>query len=160
MARSAKRAQSSAADGVVGIASSTAPAFGRKYLVVIRSQVQTGRLPSIEVARGRDGTASRAGSASVGDVLVEGGGASDRWLVDLLVLVDIVDRSIAGHCALEGTLGRTLAVTGVLLDVVLNEWVASPSVDTGEDCSSGVSGATVEGDFPILKSVLYVLSPN
>lgn len=82
------------------------------------------------MARGSNGTTSRAGSASVGDVLVEGGGASDRWLVDLLVLVDVVDRSIAGHCALEGALCRALAVTGVLLDVVLNERVAGPSVDT------------------------------
>lgn len=82
------------------------------------------------MARGSDRTASRAGSASVGDELVEGGGASDRGLVDLLVLVDIVDRPVAGHCALEGALCRTLAVTGVLLDVVLDQWVARPSIDT------------------------------
>lgn len=82
------------------------------------------------MARGSDRTTSRAGSASVGDELIEGGGTSDRGLVDLLVLVDVVDRPIAGHGALEGSLCRTLAVTGVLLDVVLDEWVARPSVDT------------------------------
>lgn len=120
----------SATDGVVGIASRRTPTFRCKDLVIKGTQIEPGRLPGIEVARGSDRAASRAGSASVGDELIEGGGASDRGLVDLLVLVDVIDRPVAGHSALQGALCRTLSVTGVLLDVVLDEWVARPSVDT------------------------------
>lgn len=118
------------ANGVIGVACSSAPTFCGKDLVIKGTQGQARCLPGIKVARGGDRAASRAGSASVGDELVEGGGASNRGLIDLLVLVDVVDRAVAGHSALEGALCRTLAVTGVLLDVVLDEWVASPSVDT------------------------------
>lgn len=70
-----------------------------------------------------------------GDVLVEGSCTLDRWLVDLLVLVDSVCRAVAGEGALHGALASGAAAVAVL-DVVLNEWVGAPAVE-GDKSGAG-----------------------
>lgn len=92
----------------------------------------------------RHGNSARRGArfAAVRNVLVEGGGAHDGGLVDLLVRVDVVDGTVAGHTAHPGSQHRAHAVAVVLSDVVLDQRVGGPAVDGGEDragCSRGAA---------------------
>lgn len=81
-----------------------------------------------------DGTAGTWGLTD-GDVLVEGGGADNGWLVDLLVEPDVINRSVRGDSALVGAGGL---VTGVgFHNVVLNKWVLAPAVDGKETDAAG-----------------------
>jgi len=84
-----------------------------------------------------DGTAG-TWSLTDGDVLVEGGGSLDGWLVDLLVKPDVVDTSVRGDSTLVGADGLVTSVG--LHDVVLNKWVLAPSVDREETDTAGREG--------------------
>lgn len=76
-----------------------------------------------------------------GDVLVEGGGAGDGRLVDLLVDVDIVDPAVAGHRALVGA--DLLVPNGSLHDIVLDQRVGVPPVDREKANTAGGEGTAV-----------------
>lgn len=76
-----------------------------------------------------DSSTTRALSLSIANVLPERGCAGDRWLVDLLVLPDVVDGAVAGDGANLLALCGARAVAGVFLDVVLDQWVRGPAVD-------------------------------
>jgi hypothetical protein len=138
-----------AADGVLGLATSVAPALGGQGLVVVLAKVHAELLPGVEVALGGDGAAAGALVDAVGDVLGEGGGADDGRLVDLGVLPDVVRRAVAGHGADLLALGRAGAVGGVLLDVVLDERVGGPAVDGDEDGAGGGGGGALEVDLAV-----------
>jgi hypothetical protein len=81
-----------------------------------------------------NGTA-RSRRISYRDVLVEGGCTLDGWLIDTLVLPDGVARSIARDSTFLGTKARSGAA--VLDDVVLDQWVGSPSIDRKKTGSAG-----------------------
>lgn len=72
-----------------------------------------------------DGTAG-TGALANGDVLVEGGSALDRRLVNLGVLPDAVRSAIARKSPLLSTLLRV--ADRVLYDVILDERVSTPTV--------------------------------
>jgi hypothetical protein len=94
------------------------------------------------------GNSTRRGlvGVDVGDVLVEGRRALDGRLVVLGVLPDGVGLAIGLEGALVGGLGGTLAVAGVLLDVVLNERVGRPAVESDEDGAAVGLGLTAVGE--------------
>jgi hypothetical protein len=92
------------------------------------------RGPLREVSADTDGATTWAWRVADRDVLPEGRGALDGWLVDLLMLPDGVGGSISSVASDLLALGSTLAVA-VLLDVVLNERVGGPAVDGNENGS-------------------------
>jgi hypothetical protein len=118
-----------AGDSVLGVTSSVAPALGGESLVVVRTKRHPKFLPRVEVALGGDGTAAGPLALPVADVLREGGSADNGRLVGLGVLPDVVDGAVAGDGTHLLALSRASAVAGVLLDVVLDEWVLGPAVD-------------------------------
>jgi len=138
-----------AGDGVLGLASSIAPALGRESLVVVLAKVKAKLLPGIEVARGGDGSAAGTLALPVANVLPEGAGTLNGGLVDLLVLPDVVDGAVASDSADLLALGRTGAVVGVLLDVVLDQGVGGPAIDGDEDGTSLGGGGALEVDLPV-----------
>jgi hypothetical protein len=142
-----------AADGVLGLATSVAPALGGQRLVVVLAEVHAELLPGVEVALGGDGAAAGALVHAVGDVLGEGGRADDGGLVDLGVLPDVVRRAVAGHGADLLALGGSRAVGGVLLDVVLDERVGGPAVDGDEDGAGVGGGGAAEVDLAVRASL-------
>ena len=85
-----------------------------------------------------------------GDILVEGGGTLDGWLVDLLVEPDVVDGSVRGDGSLVGASG--LVTSWVLHHVVLDEGVLAPSVDGKKTDTGGRKGTRV-GDWAKLVSL-------
>lgn len=110
------------------------------------SEVQAKLSPRIEVALRRDGSASGPLGLPVANVLPEGRSSLNGRLVHLLVLPDVVDRAIAGDRPNLLALGRTGAVAGVFLDVVLDERVGGPAVDGDEDCAGCGAGLSIESD--------------
>lgn len=119
----------------------------------MRSQVQAGLGPGVEVILGGNRTTSRAGGSAVRDVLGKGGGTDDGGLVNLRVLPDVVHGSVALHRADLGSLGRSLAVRRVLLDVVLDERVLGPPIHRDQDSAGRVRGRSVKGDVPKARRV-------
>lgn len=110
------------------------------------------------MARRSDGTRSCALITAVRDVLVESGGARDGWLVHLLVLVDVVDRTVASHSSQNRSLCRSHAVAGVLLDVVLDEWVRGPSIDGRKDRAGCCCYAALEADGSVFRMLAAMSS--
>lgn len=96
-------------------------------LVVVGSQAHPKRRPGVEVVSGGNGTAGTLGSAN-GPVLVEGSGSRNGRLVDLLVGVDVVDRSVTGDSSLEGHAAAGVVFTVALHDVVLDKGAGGPTV--------------------------------
>ena len=101
--------------------------------VVPGAQVQVALpLPLVKVLARIDGAADALGAAD-GPVLVKGGGALDRGLVDAPGLVDVVDAAVVLDGA-EPLGARRRVVRAVCLDdVVLDERVGRPAVE-GEVC--------------------------
>lgn len=95
----------------------------------MRSQIQTSGLPGSKVVGHRNGPTAGPLVDAVRNVLPESRRASNRRLVGLLVLPDLVRASVGLEGAEILALGRSLAVGGVLLDVVLDQGVACPAVD-------------------------------
>lgn len=93
------------------------------------TQAHTQRSPSIEVVGSGHGTAGTLATAD-GPVLVEGCSARNGWLVDLLVLIDIVGCSIAGNGTLVGHAAARVVGTVVLENVVLDKWASSPTINS------------------------------
>src|SRR5262249_42728053 len=113
--------------GHAGAAAAAAPGFGRHDLVVHRAQVHPVAGPGVDEVGERDGPAApRRGPYR--QVLVEGRGALDGGLVDLLVLGDVVRAAVAGDLAHEGT-GPVGRAHPVLDDVVLDQRVGRPAVE-------------------------------
>ena len=71
-----------------------APALDSENLVVQGAEVHAGLGPCVEVVLDGDGAAGACARAD-GDVLLEGRGALDRGLVDLLVLPNLVCAAVA-----------------------------------------------------------------
>ena len=116
-----------------------APALGRDNLVVERAQVHAKLGPLRNVVGERDGAAGAALARAHRDVLVEGGGALDRRLVDLLVLVDGVGGAVRGKGALDRALAYAAAGTAVL-HVVLNQGIRAPAVEGDDRGACGRGG--------------------
>lgn len=76
---------------------------------------------------GNGNSPTSAGALADRDVLVEGGGTLDRWLVDLLMLPYGVGSAVAGESALLRALLRI--ADRILDDVVLNQRAGAPAVD-------------------------------
>lgn len=108
-------------------------------------QVQACLLPSREVISQGDCAAIGALVHTVGDVLPEGSRADNRGLVLLLVLPDLIGAAVAGEGPQLLALCGTLAVGGVLLHVVFDQWVLGPAVDGDEDGSRSGGGRAGEG---------------
>lgn len=115
------------------------------------AKVHAIRCPLLEVVLKGNGTAAAA-RVSDRNVLLEGRGTLNRWLVGLLMLPNCVGSSIAGECALDGTLlGR---VACIFHDVVFDERVGSPTVDGQETYTPGARERTREVDGS--KAILLV----
>lgn len=119
----------------------TAPALNGDGLVVESTKVHAESGPSIEVVGDGDGTAGPWGLTD-GNVLVECGGAGDGWLVDLLVLPDVIRSSVAHHGTHVGSLIGGVA-DGVLHDIVLHKRAGGPTVDGQETDAGGGESSTV-----------------
>jgi hypothetical protein len=148
------------ADGVLGAAASIAPAFGREGLVVVLSQVHAELGPCIKVALGGDGTAAGSLLLPVADVLPEGGRALDRGLVDLLVLPDVVNGTVASDGADLLALSGAGTVAGEFLDVVLDQRVGGPAVDGDENGTRVGLGGTIELDVSVSRVSLQPFSAS
>jgi len=84
--------------------------------------------PGIEEVAGRYGPACPLRLPD-SPVLVEGGGADNRGLVDPRVLVEVVCTAVAGHATLVGRPGTRIIPGPVIGDVVLHQRVRRPSVE-------------------------------
>ena len=102
----------------------------------MRAETHSKRSPSVEVVSSGDCSAGTLGAAD-GPVLVEGGSSRDGRLVHLLVSVDIVDGSIAGHGSLEGHAAAGVVFAVAFHDVVLDERASGPAVDSEVSISGG-----------------------
>jgi hypothetical protein len=86
-------------------------------------------LPLVEVLAGID-SAADALLATDGPVLVKGRGTLDGRLVDAAGLVDVVGAAVVIDCAEPGGAGRGVVGAVSLDDVVLNEGVGGPAVES------------------------------
>ena len=98
-------------------------------LVIVGTQVQAIGLPGVDVVGEGDGSAGTLVAAD-GPVLLEGGGTNDGWLVGTGGDEEIVDGSIGGNGTSVGSTRRWVVGTEVLNDIVLNQWVLGPSVNS------------------------------
>ena len=80
---------------ILRAATSISPSLGRQRLVVVAAQLQSYLIPGSKVVGNSDGAAFRSLGDAVGNILRESGGASNRRLVDLGMLPDVVRRSVA-----------------------------------------------------------------
>lgn len=103
----------------------------------MRAETHSKRSPSVEVVSSGDSSAGALGAAD-GPVLVEGGSSGDGRLVHLLVGIDIVDGSIAGHGSLEGHAAAGVVLAIAFHDVVFDEGASGPAVDSEVSISGGV----------------------
>lgn len=117
-----------------------APTLDGHDLVVQRAKVHARLRPCIEVVLHGNRTA-RPGALEDRDVLVEGRGALNGRLVDLLVLPDIIGATVTRHC----TLVRAHSLVSVvnLHDIVFNERVGAPAVHRKDTNTRGREGAAV-----------------
>ena len=72
---------------------------------------------------------ARSGVLADRPILVEGSSTRDGGLVDLLVLVDVVDRSVASDLSLVGHAATRVVGTVVLENVILDKWSSGPAID-------------------------------
>lgn len=117
-----------------------APALDCHDLVVQCAEVHARLRPGIEVVLHGNRTA-RPGALADRDVLVEGGGAQNGRLVDLLVLPDIIGATVTRHSALVCT-GSLVSVVN-LHDIVFHERVGAPAVHGKDTNTRGREGAAV-----------------
>ena len=107
---------------------------GNNLVVPAVTQVQTDRSPSPKVASGVDGTADGSSGVLLGVAnrpeLLEGLCAVDGWLVVSRGLEDIIGRAVAGHGSLPLSGRRGVVTTVGFDDVVLNERVTGPTIDS------------------------------
>lgn len=103
------------------------------------AQIQSQLPEGVEVVPRGHGSARTLVPAD-GKVLPEGRGALDGRLVDALVLVDVVGRAVAVHGAQQGVAAAGV-VGEVLHDVVLDQRVRGPAIDTHVRISGRVVGA-------------------
>lgn len=76
-----------------------------------------------------------------GPVLVEGSSSRDGRLIHLLVGIDIVDRSIAGHGSLEGHAAAGVVFAIAFHDVIFDEGASGPPIDSEISISRGLERA-------------------
>lgn len=100
-----------------------------KDLIVVVTKVKADVLPGLEVSTGVDGSAGTL-VASDRPVLLKGLVAFNRGSVDTGTDVDVIDRSVNGHLTLLLAAGRGVVGAEVLNDVVLDERVLGPSVNS------------------------------
>ena len=101
------------------------PALDRDDLEVQRTQVHADVLPSVKVVLDSD-RATDARRVADRDVLVEGRGALDGWLIDALILPDGVCGTIAVYCALLRA--RLIDAHYIVHNVVLDKRVCRPTI--------------------------------
>ena len=118
----------------------------------MRAEVHTVRSPGAEVVGSGDGTAGALVLAN-GPVLIESGGANDRRLVDLRVLVDIIVRTVTGQGAHMGHAVARVVASEVLQNVILNQRASSPAIDGEIGISVGGESAG-ERDVPDARSTI------
>lgn len=80
------------------------------------------------MVRDRDG-AARALRLADGQILVECSRAFDRGLIDLLVLVNVVRRTVASNSTQLRHASAWVVIAVGFDDVVLDEWAFEPAVD-------------------------------
>lgn len=85
--------------------------------------------PGVEMGRDIDG-ASRALITTNGPVLLEGLGSVNRRSVGPGGLIEVVGRAINGNLTLLRGAGRGVIGTEVFNDIILNERVSSPAIDS------------------------------
>lgn len=76
----------------------------------------------------------------------------DGRLADLLMLPDVINRTIAGDGAEFLALRGARTVASVLLHIVFDERISGPAVDRDEDGAATSSCRALEGDVPIYSS--------
>jgi hypothetical protein len=103
--------------------------FSGEDLVVVRAEDEAGALPRREVIAGGDG-ARGAVLLADGPELLEGLGALDRRLVGACGLEEVVDAAVGSNRAELGSTSRRVVRAEALNDVVLNQGVLSPAVDS------------------------------
>jgi hypothetical protein len=118
----------------------------------VGTQVQASGSPCVDVVGEGNGSAGALVAAD-GPVLLEGSGTNDGWLVGTGGDEEIVDGSIGGNGTSVGSTRRWVVGTEVLNDIVLNQWVLGPSVNSevGVAVWSVISGV---GDDSVLKLAL------
>jgi hypothetical protein len=101
---------------------------------VARTELQAKVLPSVEVATSVDGAADLASGVPLGVAdgpeLLEGLGSVDGGLVDTGGLQDIVVGSVAVNCSLLLGSGRRVVRAIRLNNVIFDECISSPTVDS------------------------------
>ena len=97
-------------------------------VVVVSINVQASVGPGIKMAASLH-SATRALIGADREVLIEGPRAVNAGLVDAGVPGQPISTAVTGHCAQICSLGRGVIAAKVLDDIVLDEWVASPTVD-------------------------------
>jgi hypothetical protein len=111
-------------------------------LVVVLTKVHAITGPGVKVCLHVDGSSS-AKTLTDRPVLLEGAGTVDGWLVGASRNHDVV----VGTIGIEATLvlGTAAGVVGseVLNDIVLDEWVAGPSVDGEVSVALWLEGTTI-----------------
>ena len=98
-----------------------------------------------------DGTAGTLGAAD-GPVLIEGGGSRNRRLVDLLVCVDVVNRSVTGNSSLESHAAAGVVFAIAFHNVVFHKGASGPAVHSKVRVARGVEGSR-EVDVSLSSSV-------
>lgn len=104
-------------------------ALNSKDLIVVVTKVEADVLPGLEVSTGVDGSAGTL-VASNRPVLLKGLVTLNRGGVDTGADVDVIDRSVNGDLTLLLAAGRGVVGAEVLNDVVLDERVLGPSVNS------------------------------
>lgn len=120
--------------------------LSRNNLIVKATHVHSKSSPSFEVIRSGHRTA-RPLVLTNRPVLVEGRSARDRGLIHLLVLVDVVDRSITGDLSLVGHAATRVVAAVVFQNVVLDQGIGGPTID-GEIGISGRAKRSRKSDVP------------
>jgi len=136
-----RRATSRGTDGDGGRATAEVT-FGGDDLVVVRAQVQADLRPGVEV-RGRvDGTSHTLALANR-PILLKGPGAVDGRSVGTSADEDVVGATITDDGALLGCSAGRVVGSEVLDDVVLDQRVSSPAVDSEVAVAVRLVGAGV-----------------
>lgn len=138
-----------------GGATAALVSFRGDDLIVESTQVHAQASPGVEVIRGGDRATGPLVLAN-GPVLVEGGRALDRRLVDLLVLVDVVGGSVTVDGAFVRHARARIVAAIVLEDVVFNQGVSGPSIHREVGISIGIE-APGKGNVPNNKFSTFLM---
>jgi hypothetical protein len=82
--------------------------------------------------------------------LVEGRSAFNRWLIDLLRLIDVVCASVTINGSDEGQARAWVVVAVVFKNIVFDKRVSGPAVDRKVGITRGIKAAR-EGNIPITR---------